>query len=511
MIRYLLTILAIFFLFLSASAQQDTGTVVNEAIRPPAEVLSGTVYLNRNGYCSLSPELFFDIGRPENSKMSLALDREDLYCEDAGDQVLYITATDEAGISSFIPVRVSVLDTISPLVKTRNYEVMLDNSGSVMPSARMFDNGSYDVCGIREFIITPDRFTCENLGENPVLFTVIDNNGNTASGQAEVTILDVTAPTVKVLNLEVELDDFGNLTLGPGQVDDFSHDPCGLANFHIEPSKFNCGNTGENLVTLTVTDKQGNSASREARIIISDNTPPEARVRNISLELDDQGRASLMVTDIDDGSTDNCGISNLQLNRTEFSCEDVGENTVVMTVTDVNGNSSQAEAHVIIEDKTAPVIEPEDISLELNSKGLAEINPSMFMHMARDACGIAEMNPEKITFSCSDIGTQQIRIISSDNNGNSSTELVEITVLDKILPEVHAKNYTLILNDEGLAFLKASDVDDGSTDNCQIQTMVVSQSEFTHEHLGENEIIFTIGDPEGNLSSAKVIVTIIQE
>ena len=511
MMRILLTIPAIFLLFLSARAQQDTGIVVNDAIRPVAEVRSGTVYLNSRGFCSLVPEQFFDRSRPDQSKMGLSLDRTDLHCEDAGVQLLYITATDEAGISAFIPVRVTVLDTISPVVRTKNNSLILDNTGSVTPVAEMFDNGSFDACGIKEMRLTPDRFSCENLGENPVLLTVIDNNGNMASHQAEVTILDITAPTIKVLNLEAELDDFGNLTLNPGQVDNFSHDPCGLANFRLEPSRFDCENTGENLVTLTVTDKQGNSASREARVIISDNIPPEARVRDISLELDEQGRASLMVEDIEIGSTDNCGIRDFRLSRTEFTCDEAGETTVVLTVTDVNGNSSQAEAIVRIEDKTAPVVHLEEISLELDSEGVAVINPSQFRNMANDACGIEEINPEKTIFNCSDIGESQVKFSFSDNNGNSISEMVDIIIHDKIPPEAHAKNISLTLNNEGKAFLKASDVDDGSTDNCRVETMVVSQSEFTQEHLGDNEIILTVGDPAGNLSSAKVIVTVIQE
>jgi len=186
-------------------------------------------------------------------------------------------------------------------------------------------------------------------------------------------------------------------------------------------------------------------------------------VRDISLELDDQGKASLMAAELDDGSTDNCGIKDIRIDRTEFSCEDAGENTVVMTVTDVNGNYSQAEAIVRIEDKTAPLVHPEDIRLELDSEGVVVIGPSQFSNMADDACGIAEINPEKTMFTCTDIGESQVKLNFSDNNGNISSEMVNITIHDEIPPEVHAKNISLSLNSEGKAFLKASDVDDGST------------------------------------------------
>ncbi|MBK9329260.1 MAG: hypothetical protein IPM95_08085 [Sphingobacteriales bacterium] len=44
---------------------------------------------------------------------------------------------------------------------------------------------------------------------------------------------------------------------------------------------------------------------------------------------------------VDNGSSDACGIS-LALSKTTFNCGNVGANAVVLTVTDVNGNTSTA-------------------------------------------------------------------------------------------------------------------------------------------------------------------------
>ncbi|MEL6944335.1 MAG: LamG domain-containing protein, partial [Bacteroidota bacterium] len=51
-----------------------------------------------------------------------------------------------------------------------------------------------------------------------------------------------------------------------------------------------------------------------------DTTPPIARVKNITLELDENGQAFLTASDLDDGSSDNCGITNLSISTTEFGC-----------------------------------------------------------------------------------------------------------------------------------------------------------------------------------------------
>ncbi|MBK9453146.1 MAG: HYR domain-containing protein, partial [Bacteroidetes bacterium] len=51
---------------------------------------------------------------------------------------------------------------------------------------------------------------------------------------------------------------------------------------------------------------------------------------------------------MNNGSSDACGIASLALNITTFNCANVNGNTVILTVTDVNGNSSTCSANVTI-------------------------------------------------------------------------------------------------------------------------------------------------------------------
>ena len=67
------------------------------------------------------------------------------------------------------------------------------------------------------------------------------------------------------------------------------------------------------------------------------------------------GNATITTSNVDGGSTDNCGIAALTIDVDTFDCGDVGTNQVVLTVTDVNGNSSQCTAIVTVQDVTAPL------------------------------------------------------------------------------------------------------------------------------------------------------------
>jgi len=64
--------------------------------------------------------------------------------------------------------------------------------------------------------------------------------------------------------------------------------------------------------------------------------PPEAICKDATVTLV-EGIASVSVEDIDDGSTAPCGLQSMSVSPENFSCANIGENTVTLTVTDING------------------------------------------------------------------------------------------------------------------------------------------------------------------------------
>jgi hypothetical protein len=89
-------------------------------------------------------------------------------------------------------------------------------------------------------------------------------------------------------------------------------------------------------------------------VTVIDNVLPTVITKNITIQLNAAGAASIVVADINNASTDNCGIATLSLDKTSFSCSN-GANTVTLRVTDTNGNVATKTAIVTVEDKIAPV------------------------------------------------------------------------------------------------------------------------------------------------------------
>ncbi|MFQ6603850.1 hypothetical protein ACIDC4_24245, partial [Flavobacterium sp. C3NV] len=122
--------------------------------------------------------------------------------------------------------------------------------------------------------------------------------------------------------------------------------------------------TGTSTITVTVTDEDSNTATTTFIVTVKDTEVPVVQTQNITVQLDNNGKATITADEIDNGSTDNCGIASKVLNKTNFTFNDIGDNTVTLTVTDVNGNTSSKTAIV-----TIPLNCPADIVVNTNDPG----------------------------------------------------------------------------------------------------------------------------------------------
>src|SRR5690606_17919575 len=113
---------------------------------------------------------------------------------------------------------------------------------------------------------------------------------------------------------------------------------------------------GDTTVTLSVTDSDGNTSTCEFEVSVVDNEAPIAVCQDITIDLDVNGNATITAADIDNGSTDNCGIASMTLDVSAFDCSMTGTNTVTLTVTDNAGNSTTCTSTVTVQDTTAPEI-----------------------------------------------------------------------------------------------------------------------------------------------------------
>lgn len=261
-------------------------------------------------------------------------------------------------------------------------------------------------------------------------------------------------------------------------------------------------------VTLTVEDVHGNIATAVTSVIVEDHIAPTVNVKNITVQLDANGNASIDASAIDDGSFDACGIESMAINRMNFTCDDLGDQTVTLTVTDKYNNTTSKDAVVTVADNLAPTVVTQGITVQLSDEGISSIEAEQVIESKTDNCSIASVVISKTTFTCDDVGINTIDVTVTDQSGNATTVPAEVLVEDNTAPEMLGKALTVDLDHNGFATISPSDVDGGSSDACGIQSLTVSQSSFDCTMLGENVVALTAVDLHNNQSTVQVVVTV---
>lgn len=482
---------------------------VLDTIAPGAICQNISVFLNGSGLATLSGT-DLDGGSTDNcSVTALSSSIASFSCLDIGTNSATLTATDPSGNTTTCIANVNVLDTISPIPTCIDVTVQLNSSGTASISLGTVSSGSTDNCAVLTQVLDVMTFSCIDVGANNITLTATDVNGNDANCVSIVTIEDQIAPLPVCQSLNLFLDGTGNGSISTSDIDNGSTDNCVIAGLSLSKTTFGCNDLGNNTVVMTATDASGNQASCNSFINVQDTTTPIAICTDVTLYLSGTGNATLTTSDVGNGSSDNCGISLTNLTQTSFDCQDVGVIPVTLTQSDVSSNSVDCTVNITIEDSTSPIMLCTNFNLILNSTGSGAITTATIDGGSSDNCGIASLQVSQASFDCSDVGINAISLDAVDVNGNTSSCISQVNVLDQEDPIIACQNVTAYLDGSGTATVLPSDVDAGSTDNCAIDTSVLSITNFTCNDLGANFVGMTILDASGNSSICAVTVTVI--
>ncbi len=482
-------------------------------LTPPVAVcMNATVQLDGAGNATLAAA-DVDGGSSDNSgSFTLSVSPSTFTCADLGANTVTLTVTDPSGNSSTCTATVTVEDNIPPTAVCQNITVFLDGAGNASITAADVNGGSTDNCGAVTLAVSSSSFTCADLGPNTVTLTVTDASGNSSTCTAIVTVADIIPPTAVCQNITVFLDGAGNASITAADVDGGSTDNCGALTLSVSSSSFTCADVGPNTVTLTVTDASGNFSTCTATVTVQDNLDPITICQNITVALDASGTAIVFPGDIDNGSSDNCGISGMSSSPAVFTCSDIGPNTVTLTVTDVNGNSSTCTSIVTITDPLSAcnqppvaVCQPVTVNADGNCQGNA---------VASDFDGgSSDPDGDPLTFTVSPIGPYPVGVtnvtLTVSDGTLSDTCNTTITVVDSTPPIANcAAPFTIQLDAAGNASITVADIENGSTDACGIASTSIDVTDFTCADVGPNTVTLTVTDVNGNSSTCTTIVTV---
>ncbi len=159
-----------------------------------------------------------------------------------------------------------------------------------------------------------------------------------------------------------------------------------------------------------------------------DGIAPQIKVNNnLKISLDQTGKATLTIDQVNNGSTDNVGITSMTLSKTSFTCTDLGTSKVTFTAKDAKGNTSTAEVTVTVVDEIKPSLKAKSTyTIKLDVQGKASLKWEDIDEGSADNCSIKERKLSKTDFTRTDGGDNKITYTITDASGNTSS--IETTV-----------------------------------------------------------------------------------
>jgi hypothetical protein len=463
-----------------------------------------------------------------------------------GTYVVRFTTTDKCGNSATKDVTIQVNDATPPTAVCINgVSASLQPSGIVVVTVNQFNNNSYDNCtSSLDLLIqrldqnplvapTPSlEYNCDDadgVTQHGVKLFVADSTGNMSMCLTYIVIQDNVAPSItcpandtldcaantapQLLGFATAVDNCPNnvsidftdvLASGTGPVCEL------LTRTWSAMDLANNISTCEQLISLVDTIKPVLSAYPPDETI-SCSTPLPAPATITATD-----NCSSLVTVLFDQDTINiaqgpCGQFNYTIVRTRTAVDDCG-------------NTEIHSRLINVEDITEPIFAGMPDTLVLNTSQFPPnltctvplvLNVAQFLEDCTPDTALLVTNDAPFgdgSFNISGnypIGNYWVFFSAIDVCGNLGIDSLYIQVVDNSVPTLVCNNNIVIaLGTNGEATINPGDIDLGSTDNCDIDTMYLSQNMFDCGDLGLQTVTLTAEDIYGNTNACIVEVEV---
>lgn len=425
-------------------------------------------------------------------------------------EVVYV-ASDFAGNTDTCRFYVIVVDNEDPVLNNCPGNIALNNDpGDCGAVVNWTPPSANDNCPGVTIMNTHDPGDFFTVGTTTVIYTATDASGNTSSCSFNVTISDADSPEIPCpANIAIN-NSSGQCGASASWALPTATDNCTVDTVFSSAQPGDFFPVGTTTVTYTAVDNSGNSSSCSFTIIVNDAENPTALCQqgNILVFLDNTGNLTISASQVDAGSDDNCGIDSMGVSPSSFNCDSLGLRTVTLTVFDAAGNSSSCNAVVDVRDALPPTAMCKDYSAALDDNGTVAVNPTFIDDGSTDNCTIDSMAVNPSVLTCDDIGTNNVFLTVYDQSGNAQSCLAIVTIEDKTSPKAHCQNITVYLDVTGLVVVNPQLVNNGSTDNCSIDSMALSINGFTCADIGPNAVTFSAFDPSNNSATCNAVITV---
>uniref|UniRef100_UPI003216531F Ig-like domain-containing protein n=1 Tax=uncultured Draconibacterium sp. TaxID=1573823 RepID=UPI003216531F len=202
--------------------------------------------------------------------------------------------------------------------------------------------------------------------------------------------------------------------------------------------------------------------------------------------------------------------------RPPVRLSDRTEVTYVFSIQDICGNIAYDSTTYISTDIEPPVAICNSITVYLDENGhyvLSEIDMETISEGSNDNCTAPEdliIEIEAVEFTCEDVEEgKQVSVVVTDEAGNSGNCMALINVADTIPPTALCKDVTVYLDETGQATVTGDMIDNGSFDNCKLDSVIAQPAQYDCYDVGENPVQLIAVDAYGLRDTCEAIVTVI--
>jgi len=486
-----------------------------------------------------------------NDFISLSVD-----CGENGSSTVTFTATDDCGNTSTTQATFTIEDSTAPAITSDAVDIFADcddPNNQLLIDAWIANNGgatASDICSnpitwTNTYVQGSQNNNCGNTGPIPVVFTAMDQCGNSVSVLAEINMMPSQVLTIDpALDLNVECDGAGNGT----DLDDWlssnggafattgiNCQPIIWSNDYVALSD-DCGATGQALVTFTATDACGDSATTQALITISDNVPPVlfTEATNLFLECSPNNDIEIINWLNSNGGAIASDVCSSTFWTNDFfagsqnnGCGSTGFVVVNFSAYDECENETTTSAIINILDSTPPelIASSSDLIVECDGAGnTVELNNWLLNNggaVAEDDCTSLFWNNDFTSLSneCGNTGSATVIFTVTDECGNTATTVSSFIIEDTTGPDILNESFSFdIFCNDGSQSAEINNwlSDNGGAfaiDNCS--SNLTWSNDYTLGSLGtecglggSTVVTFLVSDACGNTSStfAEIVV-----
>lgn len=297
-------------------------------------------------------------------------------------------------------VKLNIVDTTVPIVTFKDMMAYLD----YVPNAEDFIESKEDLSEMTvEFIEIPEY---TDYGTYPVTVKVSDSYGNETVGNCELMITWLIqevnlelGSSFSVANVVIDSERFGSLIP------------------ESELAKVNPMALGTYEINVTIDGENYTS-----KVVVQDTTPPDLQVQNITIWDDETvaGYESFIV------STSDISGEVTTESPTQIDYSIIGDQTITIRATDVNGNVNEQNAILTIKhDTTGPRIYGlSNLTVDKHSA----INYESGVYATDDKDGSVSFTVNSSSVNTAAVGTYYATYSAVDQAGNTSTYRRKITV-----------------------------------------------------------------------------------